>query len=346
MMRLATYNVEWFANLFDQGNRLIEDNSWSGRYDVTKLQQINALGDVFKALNADAVLIIEAPNTGNRQTSEIALQNFAARFGLRTNKALLGFVNDTHQEIALLYDPTKMDALHDPKGAHPAAKNGAWRSPRFDGVFRLDVDMDDKPDKIIFSKPPLEVSMRTVNGTSLRLIGVHTKSVAPHGADSKEEEIALSIANRRKQLAQCIWIRQRVESHLEHGDNLIVLGDFNDGPGLDGYEKLFGQSSVEIVQGIGKPEAMRLQEPNADAARSTHHGPHPATSRFYNRETKTFMNALLDYIMVSEQLYQQAKPVWRIWHPFDDPLCFENEELSKSLLTASDHFPVTIDLDI
>lgn len=344
-MRLATYNVEWFANLFDQDNQLIEDNSWSGRYDVTKFHQINALGTVFKSLDADAIMIIEAPNTGTRQTSETALQNFAARFGLRTDKALLGFVNDTHQEIALLYDPTRMDALHDPKGENPV-KGGSWRAPRFDGVFRLDVDMDDKPDKITFSKPPLEVSMRTVNGTSLRLIGVHTKSVAPRDTGTEEEKIAQSIANRRKQLAQCIWIRQRVESHLEHGDNLIVLGDFNDGPGLDGYEKLFGLSSAEIVQGIGKPEGMRLHEPNADAARSARHGPLPATSRFYNPKTKTFMNALLDYIMVSDSLYRQSGPVWRIWHPFDDPLCFEDEDLSKALLTASDHFPVSVDLDI
>lgn len=345
MMRLATYNVEWFANLFDQKNRLIDDNSWSGRYDVTKSKQIKALGTVFKALDADAVMIIEAPNTGNRQTSEIALENFATRFGLRTNKAILGFVSETHQEIALLFDPTRLDALHDPKGEDPV-DGGSWRAPRFDGIFRLDLDVDGKPEKIVFSKPPLEVTMRTINGASLRLIGVHTKSVAPRNDVTEEEKIASSIASRRKQLAQCIWIRQRVESHLEHGDNLIVMGDFNDGPGLDGYEKLFGQSSVEIVQGIDKPAGMRLHEPHADAARDIRHGPYPATSRFYNRETKAYMNALLDYIMVSDGLFRQARPVWRIWHPFDDPACFENKDLQEALLTASDHFPVSIDLDI
>ncbi len=41
-----------------------------------------------------------------------------------------------------------------------------------------------------------------------------------------------SIENRRKQLAQCVWLRQRVAGHLQAGDSLIVLGDFNDGPGL------------------------------------------------------------------------------------------------------------------
>jgi len=37
---------------------------------------------------------------------------------------------------------------------------------------------------------------------------------------------------------------------------------------------------------------------------------------------------------------------WRIWHPFDDPDCWNLPELSRALLTASDHYPVTIDFDI
>ena len=41
-------------------------------------------------------------------------------------------------------------------------------------------------------------------------------------------------------MAQCIWLRQRVNQHLKVNEDLIVLGDFNDGPGLDEFEKLFG----------------------------------------------------------------------------------------------------------
>ena len=73
-MRLATYNVEWFANLFDDKDRLVVDDTWSGRQDVTKAQQIEALGIVFTALNADAIMIIEAPNTGRRQNTVKALE--------------------------------------------------------------------------------------------------------------------------------------------------------------------------------------------------------------------------------------------------------------------------------
>lgn len=344
-MRIATYNVEWFAGLFDRNDKLIDDSSWSRRYNVTKSQQINALGYVFKTLDADAVMIIEAPDSNPVHSSARALENFAAHFNLRTNKALLGFENDTQQEIALLYDPAKLEVWHDPKGRE-TTEDGLRSDARFDGVFRLDVDVDDAPDKIVFSKPPLEVAARTVNGTAIRLIGVHAKSKAPHGAQNRQEEITISIANRRKQLAQCIWIRQRIEEHQRNGEDLIVLGDFNDGPGLDTYEKLFGHSGVEIVMGSNKPEAKQLHDPNFSAARAPGFGPRPTSSRFYNHTTKTYLNALLDYIMVSDELFNAAKPTWKIWHPFDDPDCFQNDPLCKALLMASDHFPVTIDLDI
>lgn len=345
-MRLATYNVEWFAKLFDEKNKLILDNSWSSRHDVTKTQQINALGEVFKALDADGIMIIEAPNTGSGQSSIIALENFAKHFNLRQNKAIVGFTNDTQQEIAFLYDPTLIDVYHDPQG-RPTTEDGARNAPRFDGVFRLDVDVNDDPDKIVFSKPPLELVLLPNEGDPIRLIGVHAKSKAPHGAKNHQQEVQISIANRRKQLAQCIWLRQRVDDHLKASENIIVMGDFNDGPGLDEYEKLFGQSGVEIVIGVSKPTSETLREPHAEAAMLARAGAAtPTTSRFYNHRKKTYLNALLDYIMVSSDLTKTTTPEWKILHPFNDPDCYGQKDLCDALLTASDHFPVRIDLNL
>ena len=339
-MRFATYNVEWFADLFDQADNLINDNGWSGRHDVTRACQTAALGTVFGALDADAVMVIEAPNAGARQSTETALENFARHFSLRQNKALVGFENGTRQEIALLYDPAVMEVRHDPQGS-----DGAPDKPRFDGEFALDVDVDTDLERIVFSKPPLEVALSPKGGDPIRLIGVHAKSKAPHGARNKQQEVRISIANRRKQLAQCIWLRQRVDDHLAIGDSLIVLGDFNDGPGLDEYEKLFGRSGIEIVLGVNKADARLLHDPHARAAMSPR-GANPTTARFYNHKRKFYLNALLDYVMLSDDLFHRAAPSWRIWHPFDDPECFSATGLREALLSASDHFPVTVDLDL
>jgi hypothetical protein len=58
-----------------------------------------------------------------------------------------------------------------------------------------------------------------------------------------------------------------------------------------------------------------------------------------------YLQALLDYIMISQDL-RRFDPCWHIWHPFEDPACYGNLELREALLTASDHFPVSMDIDL
>lgn len=332
-MRIATYNVEWFNSLFDNKGRLIDNGTWSSRWNVTKAQQIDGLGGVFTAMDADAVMIIEAPDTSSDRNAMRALESFAAYFGLRAREAITGFTNDTQQEIALLYDPDVMTAVHDPRGDDIV--------PAFNTEFWMDVDIDAHPDPIHWSKPPLEVAVTTASG-SLRLIGVHAKSKAPHGAGNPAEATRISIENRRKQLAQCIWLRKRVTQHLEAGEDLIVLGDLNDGPGLDEYEKLFGRSGIEIV--LGEGDATRLFDPHARMVLGRKIGAMPVTARF-KRKGAPYLQALLDYIMVSPGLLEK-QPKWQIWHPFDHPACYENVDLRNALLMASDHFPVVLDIDL
>ncbi|MFP7571606.1 endonuclease/exonuclease/phosphatase family protein [Marivita sp. S2033] len=343
-MRIATYNVEWFDALFDDDGRLLPDGGWSARHNVTRQMQIEALGVVFTALDADAVMVIEAPDTNRRRDTVRALESFADTFDLRIRKAVVGFTNDTQQEIALMYDPDLFAAWHDPRGPAPlAGVPHADGAPRFDGTFRIDLDIEATADKVTFSKPPLEVALKVrETGKELRLIGAHLKSKAPHGATNRDEVMRLSIANRRKQLAQAIWLRARVQEHLLAGEPVMVLGDLNDGPGLDEFEDLFGRSSVEIILGEGE---RALYDPNASQALSRRIGPQPTTARFYLTHEGRYLQALLDYVMVSPDLRARAKR-WRIWHPFDDPVCWTTPELCEALLTASDHFPVTLDIDL
>ena len=339
MVRIATYNVEWFDRLFDDDGALMPDTRWSGRRDVKRHEQIAALGHVFKAMNADAIMVIEAPDTSRKRSGKAALERFATSFDLRARSAVVGFPNDTQQEISLLYDPDILEVSHDPQGGPDSAYG-----PRFDTSFNYDLDVDARQETVTFSKPPLEVKLRSVKGIgpSIRLIGVHAKSKAPHGARNEKEAMTLSIANRRKQLAQCIWIRERVEAHLSRTNSVIVLGDFNDGPGLDEYEQMFGSSGVEIVMGEGEHA---LFDPHVRMALTQPMGARPTTSRFYLRKEKRFLQALLDYIMVSPDLAKRD-PVWHIWHPFEDAECYDDLELREALLTASDHFPVTLDINL
>ena len=135
-MRIATYNVEWMNALFGADNKLLEDDHWSARYNITRSQQINALGIVFKAMDADAVMVIEAPDASEKRDAVAALESFAARFDLRARRAVIGFANDTQQEVALLFDPDAMTVRHDPQGPI-SGDTGRKDAPRFDGLFRI-----------------------------------------------------------------------------------------------------------------------------------------------------------------------------------------------------------------
>jgi hypothetical protein len=267
---------------------------------------------------------------------------------------MIGFSNGTTQELALIYDPARVAVRHDPRGAKWAPPRSGRRlrleklgplarAPRFDGVLPLDIDEDGLVDLHQFSKPPVEAEV-SIGDHILRLIGVHAKSKAPHGAKDDEDAVRLQIANRRKQLAQCEWIRRRVDQHLDEDQHVIVLGDFNDGPGIDRYERLFGRSGVEVAMGdISNPNRL-LRNPYVKARLHPDFGWRPATARFYNRRTKGYLNALIDFIMLSPRLAAEAKASWRIWHPFDDDRCFKDEEMKQALLDGSDHYPVSVDL--
>ncbi len=341
-LRLATYNVEWFNALFDDLGRMLQDREPSTRYKISRGEQLAALGVVFKALDADGITIIEAPDTNGHRSTVKALETFARANNLRARKAIIGYPSETEQEIAFLYDPDRLTVRHDPIG-RPSTTQGSADAPRFDTTFRYDLDADSISETIRFSKPPLELAITTRGGTRLRLIGVHAKSKNPYGAVGPEAQMRLSIQNRRKQLAQCLWLRQRVEAHLAAGDTLLVMGDFNDGPGIDEFEKLFGHSGVEIVLGTSLDPAVRLTDPHASMALQSKVGLSPTTARFYLAPQKRFFEALLDFVMVSPDLAAKS-PHWRIWHPFNDPKIMETPALREALLQASDHFPVTLDL--
>ena len=233
----------------------------------------------------------------------------------------------------LLYDPGVITARHDP------LDRGA---PRFDTANRIDLDIDATEDVVVFSKPPLELALDTPLGP-MRMIGVHVKSKAPHGARDADHAMKIAIANRRKQLAQCIWLRRRITAHLAAGEALVVLGDLNDGPGLDIHEALFGRSGVEIVMGWGEGPGGLMFDPHAARALERRIVAAPTTARFYIASEGRYLSALLDYVMVSPGLRPAARH-WRVWHPFEDPGCWDDAALRAALLAASDHFPVTLDL--
>lgn len=349
-LRLATYNVAWFAKLFDRGNMLVLDDEWSALRGVTRRRQAEAIAEVIARIDADCIAVIEAPNSGHRQSCVAELEHFAARFGLRQRAALIGFENPTEQEIALLFDPDRIGGEHAPVGevlsrsqarAVEAGNGLPWGAPRFDSVYPADLDGSGRIVLHEFLKPPLEalVSDR-ITGLTLRLIAVHLKSKAPNASGPPAKLRRIALENRAKQYAQAAWLRARLAAHIAAGEPVAALGDFNDGPGFDPFERTAGRSSVELVMGAGEAPALRMVNPVAVEGNGA------ATARFQSDRNGRPVDALLDFIMLSPDLAAAARPDWRIWHPDNDPECAADARLRAALLDASDHFPVTVDMAV
>lgn len=352
-MRIVTWNIAWFDSLFDNEGRVRRDEGPGGLAGIGAATQARAVAQVLAALDADAVMVIEAPDTRPappfapqppaRETCAM-LRRFAKAHHLRARHAIRGFLNGTQQEIAVLFDARALRVAHDPQGPRrPAAP-----APRFDGSYHPDPSVlppeIGTPAEVRFSKPPLELAVTTAKGTRLRLIGVHIKSKAPHGATSPEDAIRRSGRNGRLQLAQALWLRARIDDVLDRRQPLIVLGDLNDGPGRDVHEAALGLSTVEVVLGEGQAPARRLYDPHARAVLDGAL-PLPVSARF-NRpdlvdDPSGLFPVLLDYIMVSPGLMAR-NPRWTLF----DPETVADPALAAALRRASDHYPVALDIDL
>lgn len=331
-MRLMSYNIEWFDDCFEH------DNSMKTTPEAqTKL---DAIASVLATINPDIVGVTEGPNTttttGQRDTVA-ALEGFAEAKGLRQSKAMMGFPSPGRQEIAVLYDPAFCDVEHDPGG-----RAGHRTNPPFNESFQADSDGDGIREIYKHYRPPLEAKVTRLDGQpTFWMIVVHAKSKGIFSAMDRVHFERTSDRNRRKLFAECTSIRLRVDEWLEDDRPVVVLGDVNDGPGFDYFERRFGRSAVELILGdvfdldgmlrypIGRPKFGRF-------------GWEPSTARFTDRFTGDKVNALIDHIMVSRHIMPSPGTSALVWNPFQ----LEQAKPHRSaLLDASDHFPVTLDFD-
>jgi Endonuclease/Exonuclease/phosphatase family len=118
-----------------------------------------------------------------------------------------------------------------------------------------DIDQDGIKELCEFERKPLEVLFR-LKGTDITIlvilvILVATKSKGVFSVNDIINHQYLALANRKKLLAQSKKIRSRVNQLMDEQPELplIIMGDFNDEPGMDSYERALGASSIETVMG-------------------------------------------------------------------------------------------------
>jgi endonuclease/exonuclease/phosphatase family metal-dependent hydrolase len=223
---LMAYNVKWMADLFE--------GAVPKPAGVTRVQ---AIADVIKRVNPSVVALSEAAN------DRAANEGFIAAFLPDSGYKVAAGQSRGRQDLVVYHRPPfEVVSIDDAYGYYDA-----WTD---------DVDQDGVEERLRWERRPLEIVFRIgAAGPKFRLIVVHTKSKGIFDVTDLAGFQTISLGNRKKLVAQATKLRTRLDKLLRAGESLIVLGDFNDGPGMDAFERVLGGSFVENVMGsVFEPE--------------------------------------------------------------------------------------------
>ena len=333
--------MEWMKDLFHNDGtpkRADEDSEEDRKHG----ERSAMLARVVQAIDPDILCVVEGPDTliDGSKTASGQLEAWRDLHGLNAiYKGVHGFPSGGQQELCVLFKKNKVNLIHDPEkrlSRHP-----------FDKPFLVDTTDTLIKEQYKHYRPPLELSVREPvdGGVELaRLIIAHTKSKGIFDSVDLARFEQLSERNRKKLYAECFSIRERCNQWFDEksGIKIIVTGDINDGLGLDYYEQRFSRSAVEILLGdVWKPD--KILQHVVPRPKLGKYGWTPSSSRFRDRITGDNFNVLIDHILVSRSVIVSNA---QIWNPFlkDAP---NNVKNMKTLLKeASDHFPVSVEIDI
>ncbi|MCK5075004.1 MAG: endonuclease/exonuclease/phosphatase family protein [Calditrichia bacterium] len=326
---ICTYNIEWFNHLFNKDNSL--------KTSAKAKERIKAIGNIIREINPDLLGILEAPNTSadGAESTVTKLKNFAVSENLSINQAITGFISGGTQEIAVLYNPDKLTLSHSPGG-----KSNSRNNPPFDKEFYFDTDEDRIKEVYKNYRPPLEVKVKELTTSKeFKLILAHPKSKGIFNNMDMLHWERESHRNRLKLFAECEWLRRRIDEFLNDNQDVIVMGDFNDGPGMDFYEFKYGRSAVEIIIG-DLFEPGKILNNFTNKPKWTLSGWKPSTARFKDPITGDYVNVLIDHILASSGLLCHS---FRIWNPYEND---NIKHLKNDFKSASDHFPVSVKIQL
>ncbi|WP_157373458.1 endonuclease/exonuclease/phosphatase family protein [Algoriphagus terrigena] len=328
ILRVAVYNMEWMRDLFHPDGTPITTGKDGKRS--------RSLAAIIKALQVDFLGVVEGPDTlvSGAKTSSGQLLAWANEFiPGHTFSAVHGFPSSGQQELGALFDHTKIKVLFTPE-----TRDGE----RFNEPFLMDTTNRMIKEQYKHYRPPLELSILGLDDQLFsRVIIAHTKSKGIFDKVDYARFEQLSQRDRLRLFGECMHIRERCNQYLAKGQNVIVMGDINDGFELDFYENRFSKSAVELLLGdTWKPEwILRSVLPKP---KLTAYGWTPYSGKYVDRITGDEFNVLIDHILVSRGIRILRGQVWNPSLEQDDPLI---QGLRNELFHAADHFPIFAELE-
>ncbi len=324
-MRICSVNAEWMNDWFTPDDEPVAFRAQFRRDGVANDTAVTAgrLAAMLQAIDADVIAIQEGPS----RAAELALFVDAYLDG-----AYEFFHGDSggQQKLALLYRGVTSAAR-----VEPEALVSDWQA---------DVDGDAVLDTYRFTRTPLVVDL-VIGDQPLQLIVAHTKSnFINMGRElwenpaTRQAFIVEALTNRRRISAEGMRIRRYLDARLaaDAAAPIIVLGDLNDGPGLDYFEELYLTHNVtDIVVGSAYRPEWQFAHAQHDV---------PAAQRYTAVfedfvPTRVLRRLLLDHILLSPALRGSGA----IRHAEYDAQVVNGGARRQDRPT--DHRPVTVDLE-
>ena len=241
-VRISSVNGEWMNDWFTPD--AVPDVDW--RPQFTRDGQVNdtqqaagRLAAMILAIDPDVLALQEGPS--RRAELELFVRD-------HLDGAYELFLGDTgaQQKLALLYKPASVDAAQLAPHGEIVDLIDEWEA---------DVNGDAVLDLYGFTRTPLVVDL-VVGGHPLQVLVAHTKSNFINRGRSLWEDpatrqsyIVSALVNRRRISAEGMRIRRYLDRRLAGAadDALVVLGDLNDGPGLDYFEERYITHNVTDI---------------------------------------------------------------------------------------------------
>jgi len=294
--QIGVYNIYWMRDLFDK-----DGNPKTSGEEKLRSEWI---AEIILAMDPDFFGIVEGPNTlvSQTKTASAQLELWTQEFLPGSNyKGVHGFPSPGQQELCAIYKADRLKVLFTPE---------TEAGKRFDEPFLMDTTDRLIKEQYKHYRPPLELSILDTNDSFIsRVIVAHTKSKGIFDKVDFARYEQLSKRDRLRLFAECMHIRERVDTYLEKGEQTMVMGDINDGFELDFYENKFSKSAVELLMGDPWiPEFILksvLPRPKLNA-----YGWSPNSSRYRDRITGDEFNVLIDHILVSQGLHFKNGKVW------------------------------------
>jgi hypothetical protein len=228
---IASYNIRFMNDIF--ANNVVRANS---------VDRANSIATVINRIDPHVLAISEAAN------DDLEHQHFIDNFLGGQYQVVSGNSRGRQNLVFYIRAPFHLESID-------VAGN-------FYDPWNIDIDSDTVTERFRWERRPLEVVLRIGQGAAaqrVRFINVHTKSKGIFDVVDLARFESISLGNRKKLIAQATRLRQRLDDLLSDANPIptVVLGDMNDGPGLDAFERRLGKSFVETLMGsVFRPQSI------------------------------------------------------------------------------------------